>query len=119
MTDARLGVLEAFDAKRSIDLTAASRLIPAERSSGRRLNVNVLYRWVRVGWKPRGFRGPLLRCPAVLMGNKWLTMPGWVEAFQAARVEMGRPSLVVGKRTETASHRAACERLRAQGLAVG
>jgi len=85
----------------------------------RRVARNRVQRWATKGYAPRGWTGPRLVLPTVIIsGTRW-TMPAWVEAFELERARMGtRPPAGPTRRMREAGHRRACERLRAQGLMV-
>jgi hypothetical protein len=78
-----------FDLKRAIGMAKAARLLRSR--GGKAPNIETLRRWAnpKKGCRPTGADGPKLFLRTVRIGNELLTMPEWVEHFEAERIRQG------------------------------
>lgn len=115
--------LEPFNLDRALTLVQVAQQIRAPQ--GGRLNICVVWRWAARGYRCKGWTGPALVLPTVVMGKRRYTMPEWLTHFEAARVKMGercaaprQPARARTVRKSMAGHRRAVAALERQGLKV-
>ena len=106
--------LNPAEVKRAISLTEAAKMLRGR--GGKAPHLTTVRRWAD---PKRGFRsggGPVVVLRAVKIGCDVVTLPEWVEEFQAARI---RPLPAMPRersaRSARAAHRRAVEELRRAG----
>lgn len=108
----------ALDPERCIDITDAAHRTPGTRRA--RVCRNVLHRWCTKGWTAKGLAFALVLRTEWHRGKRQLN-PEWLDQFlkekaSAERQAREKPRPIAG--VNVAAHRAACKRLRAQGLTI-
>ena len=114
-----MGTEEVFDVSQAIGLAEAAKYMRGR--GGKKPSVETVRRWCSLT-KGCSVGGKVLILHAVRVNGELLTMPGWVEAFEAERIRMGdrqpQAPLCRTPRQREAGMRRARERLTADGIVV-
>lgn len=111
------------DLSRAIGLAAAAKLMRGR--GGKPPSVESVRRWAnpKRGCRPRGKDGPQVLLMTIRVSNELVTLPEWVQAFEAKRAQLGlrgaQPAAPpVSDRTRQAENRRADEVLARAGIAT-
>lgn len=81
---------DGFDPSRAIGLSQARLKMRGQGATPRPPDVSTVRRWIMVGCRPAGPHGPLLKLQARRWSGQFLTMPEWVDTFEAERVRLSQ-----------------------------